>query len=81
MNKVPGILKLFYDADILEEKALLDWSGKASKKYISKELSQDIHSKAEPFIRWLQEAEEEDSDSDESDEDDLEVTYNYKYTS
>uniref|UniRef100_A0A6M2DPK6 Eukaryotic translation initiation factor 5 n=1 Tax=Xenopsylla cheopis TaxID=163159 RepID=A0A6M2DPK6_XENCH len=81
LNKVPGILKLFYDADILEEKALLDWSGKASKKYISKELSQDIHSKAEPFIRWLQEAEEEDSDSDESDEDDLEVTYNYKYTS
>ncbi|XP_026481983.1 eukaryotic translation initiation factor 5 [Ctenocephalides felis] len=76
LNKVPGILKLFYDADILEEKALLDWGGKVSKKYISKELCQEIHTKAEPFIRWLQEAEEEDSDSEDSDEDDLEIEYN-----
>ena len=75
LPKVPGIFKLFYDADILEEKVLLEWATKVSKKYVSRELSQEIHTKAEPFIKWLKEAEEEeDSDSDEEDDDDdLEV--------
>lgn len=50
---------------------LLDWSSKVSKKYVSRELSQEIHTKAEPFIKWLKEAEEEESDSD--DDDDVEV--------
>lgn len=68
---------MFYDADILEEKVLLEWAGKVSKKYVSRELSQEIHAKAEPFIKWLKEAEEEDdSDSkEEEDDDDLEVCY------
>jgi translation initiation factor 5 len=67
---------LFYDADILEEKVLLEWAGKVSKKYVSRDLSQEIHAKAEPFIKWLKEAEEEDdTDSEEEDgaEDDVEV--------
>lgn len=68
---------MFYDADILEEKVLLEWAGKVSKKYVSRELSQEIHAKAEPFIKWLKEAEEEDdSDSEEEEEDDdLEVCH------
>jgi hypothetical protein len=69
---------MFYDADILEEKVLLEWAGKVSKKYVSRELSQEIHAKAEPFIKWLKEAEEEDdSDSEEEgeDDDDLEVCF------
>ncbi|XP_014225741.1 eukaryotic translation initiation factor 5 [Trichogramma pretiosum] len=74
MAKVPGILKLFYDNDILEEKALFDWSSKVSKKFVSKDLSQEIHDKAAPFITWLKEAEEEESDSEE-DDDDLEIEY------
>lgn len=45
-----------------------------SKKYISKEISQDIHDKAAPFIKWLKEAEEEESDSEES-ESDVEIEY------
>lgn len=73
MPKVPGILKLFYDADILEEKALLEWASKVTKKYVSKDLSQEIHEKATPFITWLKEAEEEESDSEE--EYDLEIEY------
>ncbi|XP_057328013.1 eukaryotic translation initiation factor 5 [Microplitis mediator] len=76
MNKVPGILKLFYDNDILEEKALFEWASKVSKKYVSKDLSQEIHDKAAPFITWLKEAEEEESESEEEDEDDdLEIEY------
>ncbi|XP_076172893.1 eukaryotic translation initiation factor 5 [Ptiloglossa arizonensis] len=71
MSKVPGILNLFYDADILEEKALLEWSSKVTKRYVSKDLSQEIHDKAAPFITWLKEAEVEESES----EVDLEIEY------
>lgn len=67
------MLQLFYDADILEENVLLDWGGKVSKKFVSRELNQEIHKAAEPFIKWLREAEEED-DSGEESEDDVEVS-------
>lgn len=50
----------------------MEWSSKVSKKYVSKDLSQEIHDKAAPFLTWLKEAEEEESESDEED-DDLEV--------
>lgn len=64
--QVPAILKTFYDEDILEEEVLLEWGKKVSKKYISKELSEQIHKKAEPFMTWLKTAEEEsEEDSDE----------------
>lgn len=72
-------MQLFYDADILEEKALFEWASKASKKYVSKELSQEIHDKAAPFLTWLKEADEEESESEEED-DDLEVRGAYCYT-
>ncbi len=32
---------------------------------MSKEVSKEIHSRAEPFINWLKEAEEESSGEDE----------------
>lgn len=41
-----------------------------SKKYVSKELAKEIHAKAEPFVKWLKEAEEESEGSDEEDEED-----------
>uniref|UniRef100_A0A0A9X1L2 Eukaryotic translation initiation factor 5 n=1 Tax=Lygus hesperus TaxID=30085 RepID=A0A0A9X1L2_LYGHE len=75
LPKVPAIFKLLYDEDILDEGVLLEWGGKVSKKYVSKELSQEIHNKAEPFLTWLKEAEEEEGSSDESDDDDLEIEY------
>jgi len=65
-------LQLFYDADILEEKAFDEWSSKVSKKYVSKDLSQEIHDRASPFLTWLKVAEEEESESEEED-DDVEV--------
>lgn len=74
LDKVAGIFKLFYDNDILEEKTLIEWSAKVSKKYVSKELSEKIHDKAKPFINWLQEAEEEESTDD--DDSDVEIEYN-----
>ena len=77
LAKVPIILKTLYDHDIVEEEVLLEWGKKASKKYVSKEMALEIHQKAEPFLKWLQEAEEEDSSEEEesAEEDDLEVSY------
>lgn len=74
MDKVAGIWKLFYDTDILEEKTILEWSEKVSKKYVSKDISEKIHEKAKPFIQWLREADEESSE--EEDDSDLEIEYN-----
>ena len=68
--KVPHIFKTFYDLDILEEEIILEWGAKVSKKYVAKEVAKEIHEKAQPFIKWLAEAEEESS---EEDEDDVEV--------
>lgn len=73
MVRVPHLLKALYDADILEEELLIDWSKKVSKKYVSKEIAQEIHEKAQPFIKWLQEAEEEESSG--SEEETVEVVY------
>lgn len=77
MPKVPGILKLFYDLDILSEGVIIDWADKVSKKYVSKEISQEIHKKAEVFVKWLQEADTEESDSEEEkgSDDGLEIEY------
>lgn len=74
MAKVPHILKVLYDSDIIDEEVLLDWSKKVSRKYVSKEIAQEIHDKAKPFIKWLQEAEEEES-STEEEEETVEVVY------
>ncbi|XP_050405018.1 eukaryotic translation initiation factor 5 [Patella vulgata] len=73
LPKVPHILKILYDSDILEEKVLLDWADKVSKKYVSKAVAQEIHDKASPFIKWLKEAEEESDE--ESDDENIEVVY------
>uniref|UniRef100_A0A2K6STG8 Eukaryotic translation initiation factor 5 n=1 Tax=Saimiri boliviensis boliviensis TaxID=39432 RepID=A0A2K6STG8_SAIBB len=76
ISRIPHILKEMYDADLLEEEVIISWSEKAPKKYVSKELAKEIHVKAEPFIKWLKEAEEESSGGEEEDEDEnIEVVY------
>uniref|UniRef100_A0A2K6TGD8 Eukaryotic translation initiation factor 5 n=1 Tax=Saimiri boliviensis boliviensis TaxID=39432 RepID=A0A2K6TGD8_SAIBB len=76
ISRIPHILKEMYDADLLEEEVIISWSEKASKKYVSKELAKEIRVKAEPFIKWLKEAEEESSGGEEEDEDEnIEVVY------
>lgn len=74
LPKVPAILKLLYDEDIVEEKAILEWSAKPSRKYASKELIADVRRRAAPFLEWLQHAEEDSSDGDDS-EHDIEIEY------
>lgn len=77
LSRVPLVLKDLYDADLLEEDVILAWAEKVSKKYVSKELAKEIHSKAAPFVKWLKEAEEESEGSgeEEEEEDNVEVVY------
>lgn len=63
MSKVPHILKSFYDHDIVEEEALLEWADKVPKK--KKELAKAIREKAAPLVKWLRTAEEESSSEEE----------------
>ena len=64
-NNAMRILKQLYDEDLVEEEAIIEWSLKESKKYVSKEMSRKLHEKAAPFIKWLKEAEVEDEDESE----------------
>lgn len=41
-----------------------------SKRYVSKEVSAQIHEKVAPFIDWLKQAEEEESSGEEDDDED-----------
>ncbi|XP_022113160.1 eukaryotic translation initiation factor 5 isoform X2 [Pieris rapae] len=72
LPRVPAILKLLYDLDIVEEKTIIEWGAKPSRKYASKEVVADIGRRAQPFIDWLQQADEEDSSEDEED---IEIEY------
>lgn len=65
VEKFGHLLKALYDNDILEEEAVLEWGAKVSKKYVSKEFATKLHDKAQPFLTWLQEAEEESEEEEE----------------
>jgi len=78
LPKVAHIVKDFYDLDIIDEEVLIEWGGHPSKKYVPKELSKLIHKKADPVIKWLQEADEESSE--EEDEDEIEIEYTSRAT-
>ncbi|PVD25900.1 hypothetical protein C0Q70_13564 [Pomacea canaliculata] len=74
MPRVPHILKIFYDLDILDEEVILEWAKKVTKKYVSKEVALQLREKAKPFTDWLEQAEEEEEDDDEEEAED-EVVY------
>lgn len=77
LPRVPVILKAMYDSDVIEEEVLLDWGKKVSKKYVSKDTATEIHEKAQPFLKWLQEAEVEETTEEEEDSD-IEIEYDEK---
>jgi hypothetical protein len=52
----------------VEEEVILDWSRKPSKKHIPADVSKEIHANADPFVKWLSEAEEEDESTDDDDD-------------
>ncbi|THH17188.1 hypothetical protein EW146_g3573 [Bondarzewia mesenterica] len=60
---IPKILMAFYQADVLDEEVIKQWGTHVSKKYVDKETSKKVRKASEPFLRWLDEAEDDD-DSD-----------------
>jgi translation initiation factor 5 len=64
-DKVVKILQLYYHHDLISEEVATKWGSKASKKYVDLATSKKVRKAAEPFITWLQEAEEESDDDDE----------------
>ena len=64
-NQIVKILQLYYHHDLLSEEVATKWGTRASKKYVDIATSKTIRKAAEPFLRWLEEAEEDSSDEDE----------------
>jgi len=62
---LPKILMELYQADILEEEVLQQWGTHVSKKYVDKDTSKKVRKASEPFLKWLDEADDDDSDDDE----------------
>jgi len=63
-DKVVKILQLYYYHELISEEVVTKWGTKASKKYVDLSTSKKVRKAAEPFLKWLEEAEEE-SDDDE----------------
>jgi len=59
------IVRILYDASIVKEDTILYWYRKGSHQKGRNVFLKDI----EPFIKWLEEADEEDDDDEEDDED------------
>ena len=51
LSNVTRILKAFYDLDVMEESVIVEWAEKKNKKIVGKELAEQIHSKAAPFVK------------------------------
>lgn len=65
-QQVVKILQLYYHHDLISEEVVVPWGTKASKKYTDLSTSRKVRKAAEPFIQWLEEADEEDSDEEDS---------------
>lgn len=63
-DKIVKILHLYYQHDLITEEVVTKWGSKASKKYADLATSKKVRKSAEPFIKWLAEAEEEESDEE-----------------
>ncbi|RYP48425.1 hypothetical protein DL768_005698 [Monosporascus sp. mg162] len=63
-DKIVKILHQLYDKDLVSEEVVAKWGSKASKKYVDLSTSKKIRRGAEPFLKWLEEAEEDDSDDE-----------------
>lgn len=61
---VPKLLMVLYQADILDEAFIQSWGTHVSKKYVDRDTSKKVRKASEPFLKWLDEA-DDDEDSDE----------------
>lgn len=59
---VPKILMALYQIDVLEEDVVTQWGTHVSKKYVDKETSKKVRKASEPFLKWLEDADDDDSE-------------------
>lgn len=62
---VPNVLFTLYNNDLVSEDVVIKWGSHTSKKYVDKETSKKVRSKAKDFIKWLQEQSDEESSDEE----------------
>lgn len=56
---IPKILMALYQSDVLDEEVVTQWGTHVSKKYVDKETSKKVRKASEPFLKWLEEADDE----------------------
>ncbi|TFK23645.1 translation initiation factor [Coprinopsis marcescibilis] len=59
---IPKVLMAFYQFDILEEEVITQWGTHVSKKYVDRDTSKRVRKASEPFLKWLEEADDDDDD-------------------
>ncbi len=76
----PVILKQLLDEEIVDEDTFLVWSADyarndfcAEQSMINIDVLENLRAAAQPFIKWLHEAEEEDEEDDEEEEEEEEA--------
>ncbi|KAK6461577.1 eukaryotic translation initiation factor 5 [Scheffersomyces coipomensis] len=57
--RIPAVLHILYDKEVISEETIIAWGSKVSKKYVAKDISKKVRKAAKPFVKWLQEADEE----------------------
>ncbi|KAL1940624.1 hypothetical protein VTO73DRAFT_8059 [Trametes versicolor] len=61
---IPKILMEFYQVDVLDEELLKQWGTHVSKKYVDRDTSKKVRKASEPFLKWLDEAEDTESEEE-----------------
>jgi translation initiation factor 5 len=61
---VPKVLMALYQVDVLEEDVVTQWGTHVSKKYVDKETSKKVRKASEPFLKWLEEADDDESEDE-----------------
>lgn len=61
---VPKILMALYQVDVLEEEVVMQWGTHVSKKYVDKDTSKKVRKASEPFLKWLEEADDDESEDE-----------------
>ncbi|KAF3938194.1 hypothetical protein ABW19_dt0202617 [Dactylella cylindrospora] len=64
LAQVPTILHQIYENEIVSEEVILKWGAKASKRYVDLATSKKVKKAAQPFLTWLEEADEDESDEE-----------------
>ena len=68
ISAIPSILMAYYEHELATEETIQKWGSHASKKYVDLPISRKVRVAADPFLKWLEEADEDESEGEEDDE-------------